>query len=86
MNLKEVEKLTGSTITAAPTLEGSFYASLDRCESKDGGFLKSCVGFGDTKKAARVALAESMSGKLIIKNAHSIDRQEFNFKTLTIKA
>ena len=85
MTLEEVECLTGSKVVVTSTLRPGFSASLERCESLDGAILSSCVGFGSDSFGARAELARCISGSLVVKNAYSVDRQEFNLTDIDIE-
>lgn len=55
---------------------GRYIVSFAHCEVKNGGFLKSCDGVGDTVEDAANEYMAQISGKTLVFNAESKNREE----------
>jgi hypothetical protein len=83
MKLSDLEYMTDSKIEYTDTVTDQVCASLPRCETKRGPVLSGACAFAPTKKEARKALAEKLSGKTLVKNAYG-DRSEWKLPTVTV--
>jgi hypothetical protein len=83
MKLSDLEYMTDSKITYIDTVTDQVCASLERCEVKEGPILSGASAFGETKKEARKALAEKLTGTFLVKNAYG-DRSEWKLPTVTV--
>ena len=78
MKLAEVEHITRTKLTYVKTINGDWCASLD-LDFPEGGCLRQACAFGATKREAKVALAQKLSGRNVVKNAHNSEpRQRFD--------
>jgi hypothetical protein len=78
MKLAEVEHITRTKVTYSKSVDECWCASL-ALDFPEGGCLRSVCAFGATRRDAKVAIAQKLSGRTVVKNAHSSEpRQHFD--------
>ncbi len=85
MNINELADLLGVDLIVRryPNQHERWTASFEKCETKDGGMLASEYGNGTSPELAIKNYCELISGKVLVFNAMSENRREFNCPKLT---
>lgn len=77
--MKASEKLlnlSGHMLSVGKNINGEVYVHYERCDIKDGCFLIGAYGTGDNFELACVDYLNKISGKTIVFNAESSNREE----------